>query len=341
VIKLGKSEVGPGNVVYLVAELACAHEGDFDFARRMIDGAIEAEVSAVKFQVFTADGLVVRKHTLYNAYKKFEFTMEQWGKLSEQSQKGGLDVLVDVFEPRSLEVAAAIGAVGLKIHSTNVANPFFLEKAAEAALPVLIGTGGSLKNEIQNALNIIQFKNVPVMLVHGFQGYPTCAADTNLRQIQNLIRDFDVPVGFAGHASHEVESQLYQNILAVGLGCGLLENHITLDQLPSRTDYHSSLLPKEFKHMVSVLREVEIVLGKGGYELNEAEQKYRVTFKSFIVSACDLEAGHILCVEDFAYKRAEFGLVPAEAKKLIGKKLARPVAKDDPLTEDVVVKKGL
>ena len=337
-IKLGTSWVGYGHPIYLIAELACAHEGDFYYACNMVDAAAKAKVSAVKLQVFTSDGLVVQNHKLYKTYKKFQFSLQQWLCLANIARQNGLDVLIDVFEPWSLEVANRINADGLKVHSTNVANPFFLETVAKIGLPVLLGIGGTFENEIKAAMEIMSSHDVPTALIHGFQAYPTSVKDTNLKRVQNLIQDFGVPVGFAGHADCQGYGLLYQNILALGMGCCLFENHIILDRSPSRTDYHSSLLPEELKQMVSVLRKIELALGPGGYELYGAEQKYRSTFKAFIVSNRQLDAGHILSTNDFACKRAEFGIVPAEAKRLIGKKLSRSVAKDEILVEDILEK---
>lgn len=339
-IKIGNSVIGHGQPVYIIAELACAHEGDFDFAQTVINRVAEAKSSAIKFQIFTADGLVVPKHKLYNVYKNFQFSLEQWSELADSSRKKNLDVLVDVFDPWSLKVATKIRADGIKVHSTNVTNSIFLEKVVELAMPVLIGTGGTYKHEIETAIDIIRSNKIPVALIHGFQDYPTSAKDTCLKRVQNLMQDFDVPVGFAGHAGREGMGLVYQNILAMGCGCNLLENHITLDASSSRTDYHSSLLPKEFEKMVSILREMEIVLGKGGYEFSAAEQKYRTTFKTYIVSANELEKGHVLNTEDFVFKRADYGIFPDQADKLIGKTLIRKVSKDEPLVEDLLANNG-
>ena len=340
-LHIGNTQIGPGHPIYIIAELACAHEGDFEFAQQAVDAAIQAKVSAIKFQVFTADGLVVHRHKLYNAYLKYQFELQQWQILSEQAHKGGIDVLVDVFEPWSIKVARTINADCLKVHSTNVTNPFFLEKVAEVGLPVLIGTGGTFKEEIISAVNIMLSHHIHIGLIHGFQGYPTSEKDVNLRCIKNLIHDFGVPIGYAGHADRNGEGLIYRNILAMGIGCSIIENHITLDSSPLRTDHHSALNPKELGIMVSILREMESVLGTGGYELSHAEKKYRETFKTYLVSVRSFNAGHTLSVDDFAYKRAEYGIMPSEADRFIGRTLKNNITKDEVLTEDLLIKENM
>jgi len=336
-ISFGSQVVGTGRLTFVIAEMACAHEGNVETAEAIVDAAIAARASAVKFQVFTADGLVVSGHELHAAYRRFQFSQEQWGALAERARDGGLGVLVDVFERTSLTVAETIDADGLKIHSTNVTNPYFLEEVAQLGRPVIVGTGGTYEAEIRSAIEILHSRSVNTALMHGFQGYPTTSTDTDLRRIRDLARDFGLVVGFATHADGDGDGALWQNILAVGMGCPLLETHITVDRSANKTDYHSSLEPEAFKRMVRVLREMEVVLGTGGYELNEAEQGYRSGFKAFIVSATDLPSGHRLELSDMAFKRASHGIVPAKADRLLGRYLKHPVSKDDPLTEASVV----
>jgi len=332
-IRLGDVPVGPGHPVYLVAEMACAHEGELEFARGVVDAAAEARVSAIKFQVFSGEGLVVPSHREYEKFTKFEFTAEQWIDLADRAHRAGLHVLIDVFEPWSMEVAAAAQAEGLKVHSTNVTNPFFLERVAQAGRPVLLGVGGTYEPEIRAAVAIMAAHDVPIALIHGFQAFPTPVADTHLRRMAALAADFRVPVGFAGHANARSPDLLWQNILALGLGADLLENHITLDRSESRTDHHSSMLPAEMKSMVATVRRMEETLGSGGYEIGEAESAYRATFKAFVVTARPLKAGHRLRPEDLAFKRADRGLIPAEADRILGRVLTTDLGKDEPLTE--------
>jgi N,N'-diacetyllegionaminate synthase len=331
-ITLGTRRVGPAHPVCIVAELACAHQGELDFVERWIDAAADANADAVKFQAFTADGLVVPGHKLYDNYKAWEFAPSQWSSLAAKARERKLGVLIDVFEPYSLSIAQTVAADGLKVHSTNVTNPMFLERVASLAIPVLIGTGGTTEPEIRAAVEVIGNRGTPFAMMHGFQAYPTADADTHLRRVVTLARDFACPVGFAGHAAGDSDAAIWQNLVALGLGCSILETHLTLDRSPDRADYHSSLLPDRFAHMVAAVRSMETALGSGSYDLGPAEANYRATFKAYIVASRDLPAGHKLGPHDFEFKRADTGLLPSEAQKLLGRALVRNKPKDASIT---------
>ena len=56
--------------VYVVAEMACSHDGNLDYARRIIDGAANAGADAVQFQVWKAEQIAVPSHPAYSTLKK-------------------------------------------------------------------------------------------------------------------------------------------------------------------------------------------------------------------------------------------------------------------------------
>lgn len=334
---IANRSIGPQSPSYHIAETACCHEGDVDFLKQLVTETGKAGADAIKFQVFHAEGLVVQGHHLEPLYQRLQLAPAQWVAMAQLARDAGMDVLLDALEPWSLEMARAMGAAALKIHSTNVANPYFVRDVAQTGLPVIVGSSGSTLEELRECIAILQSSGASVCLQHGFQGYPTKPDDTHMLRMKSLEQEFDLPVSFASHASSSGHGIAIQNILALGMGCRIMETHVSLDISESRTDYHSSLTPGMFAGMIAEVREAEKALGTSSFEFGEAEQRYRVGFKSVIVAAAHLPQGHILKREDFAFKRAERGLLPKDASKLIGRSLSREVAKDTPLTEHLTM----
>ena len=59
-LKIGTRSIGPGNPVYVIAELSANHNQDFDQAVRIIQAAREAGADAVKLQTYSAETLTIR-----------------------------------------------------------------------------------------------------------------------------------------------------------------------------------------------------------------------------------------------------------------------------------------
>lgn len=53
--KIRDRQIGDGHPCYIIAEVSCNHEGDFDEARKIIEAAAVAGADAVKLQTYTAD----------------------------------------------------------------------------------------------------------------------------------------------------------------------------------------------------------------------------------------------------------------------------------------------
>src|SRR5262245_20602279 len=58
-LRINGRVVGPGNPVYMVAEMSANHNQDFDQAVRIMKAAKEAGADAVKLQTYTADTLTI------------------------------------------------------------------------------------------------------------------------------------------------------------------------------------------------------------------------------------------------------------------------------------------
>ena len=88
IIKIGKKSVGSREHVFIIAEAANNHNGEFEVAKKMVVAAAEMGADAVKFQCFDADSFAVKDHPYFDVYKKLEFTKDQWKELIKTAKEG-------------------------------------------------------------------------------------------------------------------------------------------------------------------------------------------------------------------------------------------------------------
>ena len=114
----------------IVAEIANAHQGSLKNAEKLALKSLEAGADAVKFQIYFADELLVKKHPRYLHFKKQSFNETDWSKLIKKVKKRG-KVYCDVFGIKAFELAKKLKVDGYKIHSSDLINYFLLKKVSK------------------------------------------------------------------------------------------------------------------------------------------------------------------------------------------------------------------
>lgn len=336
-LRIGNKFIGDGEPTFVIAEVAASHEGDLKIAKKMIEAAAKCGADAVKFQVFRADELIVPSHPKYKSFKEIEFQPGEWLNLLEYAQKFSPIFVADVFDLPSLELMDRPEVKGYKVHLTNIANPDMLSSIARTGKPVFLATGGATPEEIRTAISTLKSSgNSNVILMHGYQAYPTKLEEMNLRLMSKLKELFRLPVGFLDHVDGGTEMAIIVPIVAIAFGACVLEKHITLDRSLKGRDYFSSLDPPQFQLLINHMREVEKTLGEGDFSLSQEELKYRREVMKNIVAAISIPRGTKVSPAMLAFKRSFPGLSPAESLNLLGRTTKVDIEKDEVITWEKV-----
>lgn len=290
--------------VIIIAEIANSHEGDLKKAIETIKESKKANADAVKFQIFSAEELATPKYKNFKLYKKLQFSSTEWQKIANETRKNKLKIFADVFGLNSAKIAAKIKVDGYKIHSSDISNKKLIEFLSKQKKTILISAAGSKIDEIEKIISILASPNRKIVLLHGFQGYPTKLEDLNLKRLSILKNKFGVEIGIMDHVSGDLEFALIAPLLAISLGATIVEKHITLNRDEKRIDYFSSLNPIEFKKMVKLIKDSRKALGNGSVEILGNELQYRLLHKKTLIAKKDIAKGKILSEQYFNIQRA-------------------------------------
>lgn len=321
---------------FIICEQSQTHEGNMDFAKILIKAAAEAKADAVKFQTFTADELAVPSYKYYPLFKKLEWTPAQWKELIDECHRLGLKAMSDVFGLDSARMLAAAGIDAIKIHATDIRNRPLLEEFAAMDIPLLLSMGGSYLSDLTEALRILRSKGKTerlIVLMHGFQSYPTLIEHTNLLKMKSFGEALKLPYGFADHIDGNHRQNFSLCAMAMGMGACIVEKHITLSRALKMEDYESALDPTEFIEFVLKVRELDDAKGKAKDELLPVEEAYRKAVRKHIVSRREINKGEIISGKDVALKRSHCDIEPADLNLIIGKKLMRDVKEHDVISQ--------
>lgn len=332
-------------MVEIIAEIANAHQGDPEAALKIACAAAEAGVDSVKFQVYFARELLTEDHPQFGHFNRLSFTEKIWERLLKESRKSNVRIYADVFGADAARVAAGSSVDGFKIHSSDLTNDLLLEVVARAGKKVFLGTGGSTLMEIRHALKLLKSAGgVPeIVLLHGFQAYPTRIEDTVLSRLRMLSELFGpaVRIGYSDHADAESKFSTILPFMALGYGVSCIEKHITLNRAEKGTDYYSSLNPEEMRQFVKDIKASESAIGENPITFSASEEEYRKKVKKHWVAIKDIPIREIITRNDILMKRASASAHPLEINKIAGVKAVCAIKKGQPITSILLPHKVL
>ena len=264
--------------VYTIAEIGINHNGEIDLAKKLIDASYVTGWSCVKFQKRTPDICVPenQKNIMrdtpwgemrYIDYKhRIEFEQKEYELIDKYCRSKPIDWTVSVWDLPSLDFIINYDVPFIKIPSAHLNNLDLIEKTAETKIPLVVSTGMSSLEEVDQAYEVIKKHHSNFVIMHCNSTYPAPVKELNLNVIRTFIERYDCTIGYSGH-EYEVEP----SIIAVTLGAKVIERHVTLDHTMWGTDQGSSL---EIDGMDKLIRRTNIVsdvLGDGIKKLSPSE----------------------------------------------------------------------
>ena len=257
------------NSCFLVGEIGINHNGNLNFAKKLINEAKIAGFDAVKFQkrdinvVYSQDYLNESRKSPWGNTQRvqkeaLEFSLSDYWEIDNYCKELDIDWFVSCWDINSQIEMRVFSTKWNKVASAMATNIPFLEVVASEKKHTFVSTGMTSLEEIEKCINIFNKYDCPITLLHTVSTYPAEEADLNLNCITTLKEKFNLPVGYSGH-----ETGVSPSIMAAVLGSVVIERHITLDRAMYGSDQAASLEPQGMRNLCSTIRKVNICLGDG------------------------------------------------------------------------------
>ena len=194
-----------------------------------------------------------------NVIDRHVVPLEMLRRVMSHARGTGLSLVLSVYDNEGLAFAKDVGALAIKIPSSNITHRSLIEVVAESALPMVIDTGRSKFREIERAVSWAQKKGAGARLIiqHSPPGPPANAARFHLRMLPHMSRVFSCPVGLSDH--HSDFSMLP---LAVALGASVVENGLVIDGAKADIDVAHAMPVSRLREAMAMLDESWTALGE-------------------------------------------------------------------------------
>jgi pseudaminic acid synthase len=340
-LEVGGRRIGPGNPVFIVAELSANHRQHLEVALRTIDAAAEAGADAVKVQTYTPDTITVDADTphfridqgtiwdgqqLYDLYRE-AYTPWEWHEdLRNRALERGLVFFSSVFDSSSVRLMEGLDTPAYKIASFEITDIPLIAEVARTGKPVILSTGIADLDDIELALQTLRGEgNEQVALLKCVSTYPTIHREMNLRTLSDMRERFGTVVGLSDHSVDNVAV-----VASIALGATIIEKHIILDRDLGGPDAAFSLDAEAFAAMVREARATEAALGAAGYELSQRARRSREHARSLFVVE-PVKVGDTVTASNVRSIRPSGGLHPKHLGEVMGRSFKEDTPRGTPL----------
>lgn len=274
-IKIGKKTYGDDCPCFVIAEIGINHNGSLETAKKLINMAHLYGCDAVKFQkrtvedVYTKQELAMPRESVFGTTngdlkRGLEFGQKEYKEIDKYCKTLGIDWFASCWDLKSVDFMEQFNVCAHKIPSALLTNKPLLEKIKKTKKPILLSTGMSTIEEIDEAVDILGTDNL--ILYHCTSTYPTANNEINLKVIPKLKKRYKCLVGYSGH-----ERGIAPSEIAVALGACSVERHITLDRTMWGSDQAASLEGEGLRKLVRDVRNVKNFLGDGIKRVYDSE----------------------------------------------------------------------
>lgn len=338
---IGKKLISNSSKTYFIADIAANHDGKIERAKKLIYLAAEAGANAAKFQNFFAETIVSDagfkslkkklshqskwKKSVFQVYKDAELSLSWTAELKKTCKSAGIDFFTAPYDSSIINYLNKY-VCAWKIGSGDITWHEHIIKIAKTQKPIIIATGASDINEIENIVKKIKKINNKIVLMQCNTNYT--ADIKNFKYINlNVLKIFkkkypNIILGLSDHTSG------HETVLgAISLGAKVIEKHFTDSNARSGPDHLFSMNPRSWKEMIIASRKLEESLGSNVKKVEKNERLTVVLQRRSIRANRIIKKGEKIQKKDLCFLRPcpKNSLKPFEYYNVINKKTKKQI----------------
>lgn len=333
---IGDIKISQDSAPLVVPEIGINHGGSLEVAKLMVDSAKRAGAKIIKHQTHIIDDEMSAsaknvipgnsKQSIYEIMKRCALNYADELALKDYAESNGLIYISTPFSRAAANRLNDMGVLAFKIGSGECNNYPLLKHIAGFKKPIILSTGMNSLQSIAKSVEILRDAEVPFVLLHTTNLYPTPPHLVRLNAMRTLQNEFNCLVGLSDHTMNNLAC-----LGAVSLGACVLERHFTDSMQREGEDIICSMDERALRELLEKSKEMFILRGKMNEE-KIATKEEQVTIDCAFASVVSIKAikkGDILDENNIWVKRPSKGGLGAEYYEiLLGKKALKDIAND-------------
>ena len=338
---IGKNIISNSSKTYFIADIAANHDGKIERAKKLIYLAADAGANAAKFQNFSAQTIVsdygfksLKKKlshqskwekSVFQIYKDAELPLSWTAELKKTCKSAGIDYFTAPYDSSIINYLNKY-VCAWKIGSGDITWHEHIIKIAKTKKPIIIATGASDMNEIENIVKKVKKINNKIVLMQCNTNYTADIKNfkyINLNVLKNFKKKYpNIILGLSDHTpGHETV------LGAISLGAKVIEKHFTDSNTRSGPDHFFSMNPKSWREMIICSRKLEESLGSNIKKVEKNEKLTVILQRRSVRANRIIKKGEKIKKKDLCFLRPcpKKGLGPFEYYNVINKKAKKQI----------------
>ncbi|WP_270982430.1 N-acetylneuraminate synthase family protein [Campylobacter upsaliensis] len=340
-IKIEKLIISQNTSPLVVPEIGINHNGSLELAKLMVDSAARAGAKIVKHQTHIIEDEMSKeaknvipgnaKISIYEIMKKCALNEKDERELKEYTEKQGLIYLSTPFSRAGANRLEDMGVSAYKIGSGECNNTPLIKHIASFKKPIILSTGMNDIKSITQSVKILKDFEVPFVLLHTTNLYPTPPHLVRLHAMLTLQKEFNALVGLSDHTTNNLAC-----LGAVALGACMIERHFSDTMDRQGPDIICSMDENALKELIIQSEQMALMRSLNAKKEAAKEEQVTIDFAfASVVSIKPIKKGEILSEENIWVKRPSLGGIPArEFENILGKKALRDIECDSQLSKE-------
>ena len=330
----GKIIINENKPPLVIPEIGINHNGDLELAKKMVYSAYISGAKLIKHQTHIIDDEMSSlakkvipgnsKESIHAIMSKSALNESSEYELMKYTESLGLEFLSTPFSRAAADRLNLFGVKAFKIGSGEMNNLPLLKHISNFNKPVIMSTGMNGIEDIKQSVKIFLEKDIPLILLHTTNIYPTQPQHVRLGAMQEMMNTFNNL--FIGLSDHTLNSN--SCLAATALGAKVLERHFTHDNTINGPDIICSMTPYDLNKLIIDTEEIHKMLGGEKQALDDEKVTIDFAF-STVVTIKDIKKGERFTSDNLWVKRPGVGQIRAKHyEDVLGKKASRDIKND-------------
>lgn len=345
-IKIKNTLIGKDCPAYIIAEIG-GNFYTYNDGKKIVDAAIQSGANAVKIQTFSAENLVSKfatfnlpvvggKRKQFQILKDLELKRSIQKKIIDYCKTKNIAIFSSPSHKSDVDFLEEQNVPAHKLGSDDLTNIPLIKYIGKCGKPTIMSTGMSDMKEVKEAVKAFYSTgNKNLILLHCVSMYPSEPKFTNLKAIQTMQKQFNIPIGWSDHTEG-----IDVCIAAATLGANVIEKHFMLNKKSAGPDSLLSANPSELHQLTNSIYTIQTAMGTGKKLPAKNEISTRKDIRKSVVAIKNIKKGTKITVDSIDVKRPGYGLPPSHLTKILGKIARRNIQNDKPIMKSDVIWKN-